>query len=198
MKLREQSDIRNIAIPRRNDYAIQCVTYLLAALFTCAVALYNEFPLTYPDTGTYITNARDVLGGRQPWFFDRPVTYGLFLVPFASSYTLWLVPLAQGFLVAFAVDLTLRSVSIPLSTSGFLASFAGLSTFTSLPFFSGQVMPDIFTSLVILLSFVTLWGSERLSQREEWAAGSLLVFTIASHLSHLPLYAALVVLNRST
>ena len=89
------------------------------------MALYNEFPLTYLDTGTYIANARDVLGGRQPSFFDRPVTYDLFLIPFASSYTLWLVPLAQGFLVAFAVDLTLRSVSISLSTSGFLALFAG-------------------------------------------------------------------------
>jgi hypothetical protein len=77
----------------------------------------------------------------------------------------------------------------------FLALFAGLSTFTSLSFFSGQVMPDIFTSLVILLSFVTLWGSERLSQREQWAAGTLLVFAIASHLSHLLVYAALVVLG---
>jgi hypothetical protein len=199
MKLSEPFDIRGVAISRRNGYAIRYGTYLLAAFLTCAVALYNEFPLTYPDTGTYIANARDVvggfLGGAQPSFFDRPLTYGLFLVPFASSYTLWLVPLAQGFLVAFAVDLTLRSVSISLSTSGFLALFAGLSTFTSLPFFSGQVMPDIFTSLVILLSFVTLWGSERLSQREQWAAGSLLIFAIASHLSHLPLYAALVVLG---
>jgi hypothetical protein len=195
MKLLEPSDIRSVAISRRNFYAIQYGTYLIAALLTCAVALYNEFPLTYPDTGTYIANACDVLGGRQPSFFDRPLTYGLFLVPFASSYTLWLVPLAQGFLVAFAVDLTLRSVSISLSTSGFIALFAGLSTTTSLPFFSGQVMPDIFTSLVILLSFVTLWGSERLSQREQWAAGSLLAFAIASHLSHLPLYVALVVLG---
>ena len=113
------------------------------------MALYNAFSLTYSDTGTYIANARDIPGGRQPWFFDRPVTYGLFLIRFKSLYTLWLVPLAQGFLVAFAMDLTLRSVSISLFTPGFLAQFAGLSTFTSLPFFSGQVMPDIFTSLVI-------------------------------------------------
>jgi hypothetical protein len=195
MKLREPSDTRSVAISRRNGYATQYGTYLLAALLTCVVAMYNEFPLTYPDTGTYIANARDVLGGRQLSFFDRPVTYGLFLIPFASSYTLWLVPFAQGFLVAFAVDLTLRSVSISLSTPGFLALFAGLSTFTSLPFFSGQVMPDIFTSLLILLSFVNLWGSERLSRREQWGAGVLLAFAIASHLSHLPLYAALVVLG---
>lgn len=70
--------------------AIRYGAYFLAAFVTCVVALYNEFPLTYPDTRTYIiANARDFLGGRQPSFFDRPVTYGLFLIPFASSYMLY-------------------------------------------------------------------------------------------------------------
>lgn len=165
--------------------------FLPAALLTCVAALYNGFPLTYSDTGNYIDNAYDILGGREPWFFFRPLTYGGFLVPFTNPYTVWLVPVAQGLLVAIVVDLTLRAAAIPLSSRGFGALFAGLCAFTSLPWFSGQIMPDIFTSLVILLSFVTLWSDEHIRRRERWVAGALLSFAVATHLSHLPLAAML-------
>ena len=84
---------------------------LPAALFTCIVALYNHFPLTYPDTGGYLENAFALAQGRTPWFFYRPLTYGAFLVPFATPLTIWLVPVVQGFLVAFLVDLTMRTVN---------------------------------------------------------------------------------------
>jgi hypothetical protein len=166
---------------------------LPAALLTCVVALYNHFPLTYPDTGGYLENAFALAHGRAPWFFYRPLTYGAFLMPFATPLTIWLVPVAQGFLVAFLVDLTLRAAAVPLSTRGFLALFAGMSAFTSLPWFSGQIMPDVFTSVVILLCFVSVWGDERQTLRERWVAGALLAFAIGCHLSHFPLYGMLVV-----
>jgi hypothetical protein len=53
-------------------------------------------------------------------------------------------------------------------------------------------MPDIFTSLVILLCFVFIWGDGRLWSGEWWAAGVLLTLAIGCHLSHLPLFAVLV------
>jgi hypothetical protein len=165
---------------------------LPAALLTCALALYNHFPLTYPDTGNYLQNAFAIAHGRAPWFFYRPLVYGVFLVPFASPVTIWLVPLAQGLLVAYLVDLSLRVAAVPLSTRGFVTLFAGLSAFTSLPWFSAQIMPDIFTSFVILLCFVSVWGGERQRARERWAAAALLAFAIGCHLSHFPLYAMLV------
>jgi len=164
---------------------------LPAAFLTCIVALYNRFPLTYPDTANYLGNAYALAHDQAPGFFLRPLTYGLFLVPFASARTLWLIPLAQGFLVALVVDLALRSANVSLSTRGFLALFAGLSVFTSLPWASGQIMPDVFTGFVVLLSFVTLWGDEHLSSRSRWIGAGLLTFAIATHLSHLPLYGLL-------
>src|SRR5215213_11257345 len=82
---------------------------LVAALLSCMLALYNHFPLTYSDTGNYLDNARDLLRGHRPWFFFRPVTYGVLLVPFANSFTLWLLPMAQGFIIAAAVELALRA-----------------------------------------------------------------------------------------
>jgi hypothetical protein len=162
------------------------------------VAVYNRFPLTYPDTGNYLDNAAALAHGREPWFFFRPLTYGVFLLPFATPYTIRLVPLVQGILAALAVHLALRAAAVSLSNRGFVALFAALSVGTSLPWFSGQIMPDIFTGLVILLAFVTLWGPGRLSRLERWAAGVILTVAIASHLSHIPLYATVAIAGVAT
>ena len=51
-------------------------------------------------------------------------------------------------------------------------------------------MPDIFTGLVILLSYVVFWGG-MLPRWQRRATGLLLAGAIATHLSHLPLYALL-------
>jgi hypothetical protein len=164
---------------------------LPAALLASSIALFNRFPLTYADSGNYLENAFDIAHGRTPWLFYRPVFYGGFLTPFASPQTIWLLPILQSLFLAFTVDQALRVATVPVSTLGFLALFAGLSTFTSLSWFSGQIMPDVFTSAVILLCFVFIWGAEHQTRRARCLVGALLTFAIATHLSHLPLYAML-------
>ncbi len=171
-----------------------------AAALTCVVALFNHFPLTYFDSGGYLKNAYAFAHGVHPPtrggpftnpFFYRPIAYSLFLTPFATPATLWALPLAQGILVAFAVNLALRCAGVSLSTRGFLLLIAALAVGTSLPWFSGQMMPDIFTSVVILLAFTTLWGGDQLKLWEKLATAGLLTLSLASHLSHLPLYVGL-------
>ena len=163
---------------------------LLAAATTCVLAVYNGFPLTYPDTGNYLDNALDLLRWHRPWFFFRPPTYGAFLVPFASSRTLWLLPFAQGLLVAASVAAALRTAAVALSGRALMALFVALCTVTSLPWFSGQIMPDTFTPIAILLSFVVVWAPVP-APRALWAACALPAFAIATHLSHFPLVGAL-------
>ena len=156
------------------------IRLLAAALLTCTVALWNGFPLAYPDSGNYLNNARDLIAGREPWFFDRPLTYGIFLIPFITRYTIWLLPVAQGLIVAFAVELTLSTAGVAMSARDFLVLFAGLSVFSSLPWFSGQIMPDVFTGVLVLLSYVLVWGGRRLGPVQRGLAGSLLTLSIAS------------------
>ncbi|HEU4588893.1 MAG TPA: hypothetical protein VFS11_09610 [Gemmatimonadales bacterium] len=185
---------------------------LLAAALTTSVALHNRFPLTYYDSASYLKKAYAFTHAVQPLslhvedyrsfqppsgspftnpFFYRPAPYTLFLVPFATPVTLWALPLAQGLLVAFAVSVALRTAGVQLSTRGFLALFAGLTACTSLPWFTGQVMPDVFTGLLVLLTYVALWGGDRLPDRDRNVASALLAFTLATHLSHLPLFVGL-------
>jgi hypothetical protein len=161
-----------------------------AGLLTCVVAAYNRFPITFPDSGNYLDNAISLVHGREPWFFLRPVTYGVFLMPFSRAQTLWLLPLAQGVIAVAVIDLALGTAGLRLSTGRFLALIAALSILTSLPWFSGQIMPDIFTGLVILLCYVVFWGDAQ-PRRQQRATSLLLAGAIAVHLSHLPLYALL-------
>jgi hypothetical protein len=163
---------------------------IAGAVLSCVMAVYNGFPLAYSDSGNYLDNAIDLLHWHRPWFFFRPPTYGAFLVPFATARTLWLLPLAQGLLVAWTVDTTLRSAAITLSGRGRILLFALLCALTSLPWFSGQIMPDVFTPVVILLSFVVVWTPLSRS-RALGPAFVLLSFAIAAHLSHFPLYGVL-------
>jgi hypothetical protein len=181
-------------VPHRIALAEWLRSLLPAALLITCLALYNRSPLTYFDTGAYLLHARALAHGYLPDLFERPLTYGLLLAPFlklASPLSLFGIPVLQGLLVAFVVTLVLRVAGASLSARGFLALFAALTAFTSLPWFSDQLMPDIFTSLVILLAFVVIWGGEELTRVQLWVAPGLLAFAIAAHLSHFPLYGAL-------
>ena len=164
---------------------------LAAALTTCVAALFNRFLLTYSDSGNYLDNAIDLIHLRKPWFFFRPLTYGAFLTPFATPVTIWLLPLAQGLLVAVTIRLALRTAGIHLSGRLFVGLLGALSVLTSLSWFSGQIMPDVFTPIVILLAFVMLWAGSPGSGPELTIAAGLLTLAIATHLSHFPLYAFL-------
>jgi hypothetical protein len=159
------------------------------ATLSCVLAAYNGFPLTYSDTGSYLDNAADLLRLKAPWFFFRPLTYGVFLVPFATPVTLWLLPLVQGLMVVAVVLWTMRTAKVMLSLGAWLAVFAVLCTASSLPWFTGQIMPDVFTSVVILLSFVVVWAPLT-DFRSRWVVLGL-SFAIATHLSHFPIAAGL-------
>ncbi|HEX5385652.1 MAG TPA: hypothetical protein VFW66_03010 [Gemmatimonadales bacterium] len=185
-----------------------------AAVLTCGAAAYNRFPLTYYDTASYLRKAhvfthaegprgldveqyvRTPLPATSPFrnpFFYRPVTYTLFLLPFSFPATLYAVPLAQGLIVAFSVLLALRAAGLASSATELVLLFLGLSLFTSLPWYSGQLMPDLFSAVMVLLLYALLSGWDRLARWERIAAWLLLAGAIAAHLSNVPLYAALAV-----
>src|SRR5271167_4220384 len=76
-------------------------TLLTSALLLSSVAIYNGYPLVWPDTGGYLAPVN--LGFRSMF-------YSFFVYPMGLAGSLWPVVFAQGLLVAYLLRLVLREV----------------------------------------------------------------------------------------
>jgi hypothetical protein len=139
-------------------------------------ALWNGYPIVFADTGTYLSQAMHRYLG-----WDRPAFYSSFIWPFHLGLTTWPVILAQSCLTVMVLDLTRRAFGL---TIGWLLGLSGfLAVATWLPWTVSELMPDLFTPLmVLLLSLLVVRGSElRLWQRA--AVTALAAFMIATQQS---------------
>ncbi|HVZ08230.1 MAG TPA: hypothetical protein VHC04_09970 [Rhodopila sp.] len=74
--------------------------------------------------------------------------------------------------------------------SAYLSGLLGIALLTALtwlPFLVSEVMPDLFTPLLILLMTVLAWTPDRISARERWLLVPVAAFMTASQQSSLPL-----------
>jgi len=154
------------------------------------VALLNGAPLVFPDTASYATT---VALGEIPGMFS--VFYGIFILPLHQGITLWPVVLAQGAVVAHLLYLVVRCV-----TGGYAAKtetllmVAALSLLSGLPWFTGQIMPDVFSGVVILGFFLLAFCTDQLGRRELLYVSALTTAGIVTHLSHVPVALGLIAL----
>ena len=154
------------------------------------VALFNGAPLVFPDTASYATAA---YLGEIPGMFS--VFYSIFILPLHQGITLWPVVLAQGALLAHLIYLVVRCVTGGLAGKAeTLLIVAALSFFSGLPWFTGQIMPDVFSAVVILGFFLLAFCTDRLGRGEVLYVSVLTAAGIATHLSHVPIALGLIVL----
>jgi hypothetical protein len=122
---------------------------LLATGLLCWVAVYNGYPLVYPDTGGYLN-----------WWGTsyRSFFYNLFLAPALLTHTLWPeVVLSRH--CRPSPGLVLRVVfglDRPLDLLWCIA----LCLLSNAAWFTGFIMPDIFTGVMVLalfLQFLPAW-----------------------------------------
>jgi hypothetical protein len=170
-----------MATDRRAVFAVS-----VAAVSLLWPALWNGYPIVFADTGTYLSQAIHHYAG-----WDRPVFYSLFLLPLHLTVTLWPAVAVQALLTAWILWLVCRTLVPNLSAVGFATGVAVLSACTWLPWIVGEVMPDLFTPLLVLVIGLLAWVPERLSQREQVLLAGLATFMIASQQSSLPLACAL-------
>jgi len=124
------------------------------ALLLLWPALYNRFPLIFPDSGAYLAVAWGSF-----WTFDRSGFYGLFLKVFSALpalWGLWAGLVAQAFAIGAVLLLAVRAL-IPRSSPAVVCAIILLTTMTtSLPWHSAQLMPDAFTGPCILLTWLAV------------------------------------------
>ena len=155
------------------------------ALLLMLPALWNGFPFIFFDSGDYLSAA---LTGERVVYRD-PV-YGFFTVPLHAGKSLWGIAAAQCLAAAWILWETVRQVRPgPGRGASYLALMALLAFGSSLPWFSGQVMPDIWGALAVPMIFLLAAGELTVWKRGLLAV--LLAAALSCHLSFLPLGAGL-------
>lgn len=160
----------------------QLPALLLLTLLFCAAAILNRYPLVFPDTGAYIYFAE--AGGLPD---DRPVFYSYFIRAsrLFGHLPLWAVVVAQS-LLASAVILATGTCLELRSRARLLLAGLGLTLFSGLPWFTGQIMPDIFAGIGLLAAFALArcdWGGTR-GLPERLFLLAMIIVACAVHFSH--------------
>jgi hypothetical protein len=142
-------------------------------------ALWNGFPLIFPDTGGYFT--RPIEGSLA---MGRSALYGLFLyvgIPLAF----WPAVLAQCALTAWLIVLTLRAHGLRDRPGFAFGVVLALCATTSLPWFAGQLMPDIFFPLAVLALHLLVFRHDSLNAAERIGLVAVIAVAMASHMAAL-------------
>ncbi|MFH0757203.1 MAG: hypothetical protein V2B15_07955 [Bacteroidota bacterium] len=144
-------------------------------------ALINGYPLVYADTSTYLASGFTM----QPPF-DRPMTYGLFVRLFSlNGLSLWPVIAVQSLLLSWLIFQITREL-MPAKQNKDFSSFVIvliLSLFAGVSWVSSQIMPDIFTSIMVLSALLIL--TRQNSKSRQVFLYVVFFFSCAMHVSHL-------------
>ncbi len=157
-----------------------------ATLCLLWVALWNGFPLMFPDTIKYLGVARTLA---PTW--DRPPFYGWAIRLLTGQGPLWPMVILQSAAVATTLWLTFRCLAGARHLA-FLAIIATLAAGSSLPWFTGQIMCDFATPLLPLSLFLLAFCGGRLDRRERLFIVAMVFIAALIHTSHLLLAGALV------
>jgi hypothetical protein len=172
------------------DAASMAAYLVLASVMLSWVALFNGAPLVFADTIGYATSAfqREV-----PGLFS--IFYSIFILPLHQGTTFWPVVFVQGAILAHLLYLTARTVTRGRIRKFDMLLIVGiLAVFSSLPWVSGEILPDVFAPVVLLGLFLLAFGNDELSRAELVYVSALTALAIATHLSHVPIAAGLILL----
>ena len=173
-------DMEATSLGLRDSRAVAWVLATLVMLVALVwPALWNGFPLIFYDTGGYIMRMFERELG-----FGRSAIYGAFLWP-GIPLEFWPCILAQAALIAWLVTLTLRAHGFGGRPGLAAAVVVALCAITGLPWFTAQLMPDIFLPAAVLGLYLLSFQLPALRAWEQLALAAVVAFAIASHMSTL-------------
>lgn len=154
---------------------------IIGAISLLGFAFYNGYPIVYSDTSTYIVSGFKLL---PP--VDRPITYGLFIrLTSLNGISLWTVAFFQSLIISFLILLSIRDFAqLKKPYIYFIIVIVALSTLTVLPYVSGQIITDIFSSISIFC-ILHLSLNSKLKKLYSILLFSIFFIANAMHMSHL-------------
>lgn len=127
---------------RKATFLLTCTPALLLLL---TPAYFNGFPLVQSDSGAYLSSA---MLGVVP--YERPIWYSILLYALHWGRHLWLAVAAQGVVTVAVLSLFVRSAIGGLRGFDRAILLAAMAACTVLPLLVSEIMPDLFTPLLIL------------------------------------------------
>lgn len=171
----------------------------VGALLMAWPALFNRYPLLYPDSITYLGDGRLVaravfLHRLSEYYGMRSFFYSLGILPLHWNVTAWPIVAFQSLLTAYVIWLVVRSLLPRRTIFYYLVLVALLSLLTSMDWFVSLIMPDILGPLLYLCIYLLVFARETLSRAERLIVIPIAWWGIVSHASHLILAAGLCIL----
>ena len=168
---------RNDALIARREY--MTLSVVVSAMIMTLPAVSNGFPFVTWDSGTYLEAAIKL------WLpYDRPIYYSIFAALCHWTLSPWPIVVVQALVVAYVVRLVAISV-FEIGSHFFTLLVTLLLTFgATLPWFVGQITPDIFTSILFLAVTLVVFGWHRLREAERWFALGLIPVCVSFHNSN--------------
>lgn len=150
----------------------------LGALMLMLIAFYDNYPIVTNDTGSYIESGCSIT--TPP---DRPIVYGLFVYLSSLGLSLWLTVFAQCLIVALLIIRFIRRTAGSVPNQRIVAFFLFTSVGTIGGWHCSQLMPDIFTAILVLSIINYLFLDDK--RGYAWVYLSLMILAVLMHNSHL-------------
>jgi hypothetical protein len=175
---------------------------LSAALLMVWPALYNRYPLLYPDSVAYVQDGPVVaralfLHKFADYFGMRSLIYSIGIFPFHWGINLSPVVALHAALTAYVLWLVVRSIVPRWTAICYFAVVAPLSLLTGLGWTVSLIMPDILGPLLYLCIYLLVFAPESLSRGERLTLIPIAWWAAASHVTHVILAAGMCVLLAS-
>jgi hypothetical protein len=179
--------------------AARTAAVLTGALLLAWPAIYNRYPLLYPDSITYMADGRVVaralfLHEFSSYYGMRSLIYALGILPFHWDVTPWPVVALHALLAAYVIWLVVRTIFPQRSVTCYLLMLPTLSLLTSLSWFASLILPDLLGPLLYLSLYLLVFAWDALSLRERAAIAVIAYWAAASHITHLILASGLCLL----
>jgi hypothetical protein len=174
--------LRDNALLRRSRIGAAILT---GGFWFSLPALFNGFPFVFPDSVDYLVFT--------PHIYRSPF-YGLFIFFFHLDRFIWAPVFAQALIASHLIWVFVRIYAGEPKLRWFVLIVLMLGLFSSLPFFTGFIMPDFFTSVMILVFYLLGFHTAALGRGEKIYFVLLACVAISAHISHLPQAIALALL----
>lgn len=165
-----------------------CLCLVASLTVFLAPALWNGFAIVFFDSGGYVGRVLEMTLG-----FGRSFFYGAFL--FATSLGWWSFfgpVVVQSLLTLWIINLMLRCHDLPAGPLSTTLVCLGLGFFTSISWYTSQLMPDLLLPLMVLGLWLYGFCWQRLGFYERIGLGLVILLGLLSHMSSMALAIGLI------